>query len=240
MDTRSSTLIALSCVMLLTGCGGGGGGAGGYNGHPVVVTVTPQISSLAAGATQTFTATVQNAPVNVLWSSFGTEGTFSQPQISGNQSTVVFTAPATPPIYSGTSGDGLSYNTDNTQGIISISAGVPSSAGTFNYTEGTVQFPVTGPVSAGISTFTTSVKLGATDLFTGYCVGATNNTIVWQVNGVTGGAMATGTIAEGAGSIGGVYTAPSTMPITGSTVTVSAVCQVDSTKNASKTITLTP
>ncbi|HZQ42086.1 MAG TPA: hypothetical protein VFA99_02485 [Acidobacteriaceae bacterium] len=239
MGARSFTFIAVSWVVLLASCGGGGGG-GGYNGQPVVVTVTPQITSMAAGTTQMFTATVQNGPTTVGWFSYGTAGTFSQPQVSGNQSTVVYTAPSTPPIYSGTSGDGLSYNATNTQGVVTITAGVPSNANTFNQTVGTVQFPITGPVSAGISTFSTTVKLGATNLFTGYCVGATNNTILWQVNGVTGGSSATGTIVEGALSIGGEYTAPSTMPVTGSTVTISAVCEVDNTKSASEKITLTP
>jgi hypothetical protein len=59
------------------------------------------------------------------------------------------------------------------------------------------------------------------------------------VNGVTGGSTATGTIAP---QITGAayFTAPTVMPMTGNTVTITAACQADQTKHASATVTLTP
>jgi hypothetical protein len=157
-----------------------------------------------------------------------------------NESTITFTAPSTPPVYSETDGGGnVHYDDSTTQGIVVLTASVPNGVGSFTDVSGTVQFPIIGTVSAGVAPTSTSVKLGATNIsFTGYCVGASSNNLLWQVNGVTGGSSSAGTIAA---SFGGAatYTAPATMPMTGSTVTVGAACQVDATKHATSTVTLT-
>ncbi len=229
--------------MIFGSCGGGGsaGSGSGYSYQNITVTITPQISSLPVSQTQSFSATVANAPPTFSWQTFGSAGTISQQTTSMNTSTITFTAPSSPPVYStkDVAGD-VSYNDSTTQGIIVLSAGVPAGPNTFNDVSSTVKFPIIGTVSAGIAPTTASVKLGATNIsFTGYCVGAANNTVLWQVNGVTGGSMSAGTIAANA-SGGATYTAPATMPMTGNTVSVAAVCQVDPTKNAASTVTLTP
>lgn len=232
--------LSASCVLVLAGCGAGGSASGSnYSYQNITVTLTPQISSLAAGQAQSFSATVANAPPTFSWQTFGTVGTISQQTTSSNTSTVTFTAPSSPPVYSqkNVAGD-VSYNDSTTQGIIVLSVGVPAGLNTFSQVTATEKFPVTGTVSAGIAPTTASVKLGATlTSFTGYCVGASNNTVVWQVNGVTGGSMSVGTIAANATG-GATYNAPATMPMTGSTVTVAGVCQADSTKTATSTVTL--
>jgi len=74
-----------------------------------------------------------------------------------------------------------------------------------------------------------STRLGATSQFTATVTGTTNQAVTWQVNGVTGGSAAAGTI-----SASGLYTAPASMPSV-QTVTVSAV----SAASASATATLT-
>jgi uncharacterized protein (DUF1800 family) len=72
-------------------------------------------------------------------------------------------------------------------------------------------------------------RLGATTQFTATVTNTSNTAVSWQVNGITGGSTATGTI-----SAGGLYTAPATLP-TPSTVNVGAVSQANGA--ASSTLT---
>lgn len=102
-------------------------------------------------------------------------------------------------------------------------------------------FVVTAPsVTVGLSPATATVALNATQQFTGYAVGNVNNALTWQVNGVTGGSTANSTIAPLVNGFPGVYlyTAPTAIPMTGDTVTLTAISQADPTKTASSTITL--
>ena len=73
--------------------------------------------------------------------------------------------------------------------------------------------------------------------FYGDAVGDVNNAILFQVNGVTGGTLAAGTITNATGSQG-MYNAPSVMPMTGSAITITVVSQADPTKTSSATVTL--
>jgi hypothetical protein len=52
------------------------------------------------------------------------------------------------------------------------------------------------------------------------------------VNGVTGGSAATGTITNAVTAFyeGGLYTAPTVMPMTGDTVTITMISQADPPK----------
>jgi uncharacterized protein (DUF1800 family) len=75
--------------------------------------------------------------------------------------------------------------------------------------------PVT-PATVSVTGATQS-RLGATTQFTATVTGASSSTVVWQVNGVTGGSAATGTISSA-----GLYTTPATLP-SPNTVTISAV-----------------
>ena len=68
--------------------------------------------------------------------------------------------------------------------------------------------------------------------FTAALTGTTNTAVAWQVNGVTGGSAAAGTI-----DANGNYTAPGAVP-TPANVTVSAVSQADVTKSGSATVTI--
>ncbi|MGA1982412.1 MAG: DUF1800 domain-containing protein [Acidobacteriaceae bacterium] len=61
------------------------------------------------------------------------------------------------------------------------------------------------------------VRLGSTAQFTATVTGETNTAVTWQVNGVTGGSSAVGTI-----SAAGLYTPPATIPAT-NPVTITAV-----------------
>src|SRR4029077_19848621 len=88
-------------------------------------------------------------------------------------------------------------------------------------------------VTISISPTAASVVTTKTQPFTATVTNATNTAVTWQVNGVTGGDSAHGTI-----SASGLYTAPSAVP-NPATVTVSAISQADPTKSASATMTIT-
>jgi len=77
-----------------------------------------------------------------------------------------------------------------------------------------------------------STRLSATTQFTATVTGTANTAVSWQVNGVIGGAAATGTI-----SISGLYTAPAAMP-TVQSVTVTAVSVASAGSSGSLTESL--
>jgi hypothetical protein len=146
--------------------------------------------------------------------------------------TFMYTAPPTPPIYTGAGMDA------NTQGTVTLLASVQDLGMSINDNQ---TFVVTAPsVTVGLSPATATVALNATQQFTGYAVGNLNNALTWQVNGVTGGSTATGTIVPTLNEPSGTYTytAPAAIPMTGDTVTVAIISQADPTKTASSIITL--
>jgi len=89
------------------------------------------------------------------------------------------------------------------------------------------------PISVSVSPTSAALRLGQTQQFTATVQNTTNPSVTWQVNGVTGGDAAHGTI-----STTGLYTAPTSVP-NPATVTVTAVSQADPTKSASANITVT-
>lgn len=88
-----------------------------------------------------------------------------------------------------------------------------------------------GGVSIAISPTTATVPANGTQQFQAMVTGSSNTAVQWQVNGVTGGNAASGTI-----STAGLYTAPST-PVA-LQVTVSAVASADSSKVANAAVTV--
>jgi hypothetical protein len=64
-----------------------------------------------------------------------------------------------------------------------------------------------------------------------------NRAYTLQVQGVTGGSTAYGTITQDSVNAG-LYTAPAAMPVTGKTVVVTVVSAADPTKTATATATL--
>ncbi len=102
-------------------------------------------------------------------------------------------------------------------------------------------------VSVSISPTSVSVQTGQTKQFTASVTGTTNTNVTWQVNRVSGGSTATGTISST-----GLYTAPSSVPSVSSTglytapssvpsvnpVTVTAQSVYDSTKAGNATVTI--
>jgi hypothetical protein len=87
-------------------------------------------------------------------------------------------------------------------------------------------------VTVKVSPATANVRADATQTFSVTVSSTSNMAVTWQVNGVTGGSSATGTI-----SASGMYTAPSAVPAN-NTVTVRAISAASSSANASGAVTL--
>jgi uncharacterized protein (DUF1800 family) len=102
-------------------------------------------------------------------------------------------------------------------------------------TSGTVNLTVLNPIAVTVTPDKQTIRIGQTETFTAHVTNASSTAaaaVTWQVNGVTGGAAATGTI-----DVKGVYTPPAVLPATPS-VTITAVSVTDPTKSASATLNL--
>ncbi len=90
-------------------------------------------------------------------------------------------------------------------------------------------------VTVTVSPGTASVSAGGgTQAFAATVENTSNTAVTWQVNGVTGGNSTVGTI-----STAGLYTSPLLVPAS-STVTVTALSNVDNTRSGSAQVTITP
>jgi hypothetical protein len=98
-----------------------------------------------------------------------------------------------------------------------------------------VSVTVTAPAAVGIaiSPASATVPMGQKRQFTATVTGTPNTSVIWKVNGVTGGSSAVGRVSST-----GVYTAPRRASSPG-TVTVSATSVADPTKSASAQVTVT-
>jgi hypothetical protein len=97
---------------------------------------------------------------------------------------------------------------------------------------GTPPKPPPPTVVVTIQPATADLFLGQTQTFQATVTGDANINVTWEVNGVTGGGATTGTI-----SATGLFTAPTILP-PGSSVTVTAIAQVNPKDSASVTVAL--
>lgn len=88
-------------------------------------------------------------------------------------------------------------------------------------------------ITVSITPANPSVQTGNTQQFTATVANTSNTAVTWQVNDVTGGAAATGTISNS-----GLFTAPAAVP-SPATVTVKAISAADAAVTASVTVTIT-
>ena len=93
--------------------------------------------------------------------------------------------------------------------------------------------PTANEVVVLINPPSANVALGQTQQFLASVSGSTNTTVIWTVNGLTGGDATTGTISSS-----GLFTAPQSLPNPAS-VTVTAASQVAPQSRASAVVTLT-
>ncbi len=107
-------------------------------------------------------------------------------------------------------------------------------AGAIKGSSGNPGDPGTPPpaVSVTVSPNPVNVRIGGTETFTASVSGESSQTVTWQVNNVTGGTAATGTINSS-----GVFTAPASLPNPNS-VTIEAVSASDSSASGGSAVTL--
>ena len=223
------SVVPISVTLALIGCSISGGTS--YAFLPPSVTISPQITSVAVNGNQSLTAAVKNTPSSVGWfvqpsTLPGVDvGSFS-PAINGFSG--IYFAPPEPPIYSSSD-----VAAGAVQGSVTLSATVADSLASNLFTKTSLTFAITGPISVHLSPPAASLALGATQQFAGYAVGSTTNTLIWQVNGFSWGSQSTGTITNG-----GLYAAPTAIPMSGNTITITCLSAADSTKSASSVVIL--
>jgi serine protease len=108
----------------------------------------------------------------------------------------------------------------------------PASAGTSACLAAITVPPHPVTVSISPASGTVTAGSGGTLSFAATVAYTLNSQVTWQVNGMTGGSAALGTI-----SASGIYTAPATVPAP-STVTVAAVSVADPTRSGTATVSV--
>jgi hypothetical protein len=179
------------------------------------ITISPANSTVVTGGSVQFAANVQNAPQAVVWEVNGIQlGTPASGTISA---TGFYAAPSQIPSPS----------------VVTITALLQTNPSVSASTTLTIVSP---PVSLSISPTTANVASGGSQQFTA-TVQNSSAPVTWEVNGISGGGQADGTIAS-TGSDAAAYTAPTvTSPLT---VTVTAVLQSDPSIAASSGVTVLP
>ncbi len=153
------------------------------------VVVSPTTASVPVGATQQFTASLQNASGGVQWSVEGVAG--GNASVGTISAGGLYTAPDAVP-----AGGSVSVRATH------LASGASDAA--------TVSVTVATPPSVVVSPKTTSVPTGATRQFAASLQNASGG-VQWSVNYIDGGNASVGTI-----SAGGLYTAPDAVPAGGS------------------------
>jgi len=188
----------------------------------VTVSVNPSSASVPVNTTKQFTATVTgNSNQLVTWDvngAVGGNGTVGFiDSVNG-----LYKAPLTPP-------------TPATVTVHATSSAVtPSAIGSASITVTNPQPPPPPPpVGISISPTIANMRVRNTRQFTATVTNATNKSVTWKVNGVTGGNSTFGTI-----STSGLYKAPGSVP-SPATFSVTAISAADTTKSASASVTVT-
>jgi hypothetical protein len=183
----------------------------------VTVSVTPSSANVAVNATQQFNVSVTNASnPAVNWSVNGVVGGNSAVgwiSLSG-----LYTAPAVVPSPATATVEAASQTTPTAFGTASLTI-IPAS-------------PPPPSVSVKISPTSVTLRTGQSRQFTDSVHGSTNTSVVWKVNGITGGNSTVGTISKQ-----GTFKAPASVP-SPSVVTVSAVAAADGKTSASAAVTV--
>jgi hypothetical protein len=205
-------VFSVICMLLLSSCG-----VTSQNPSPspaIAVSVSPANVSVALGATQQFVATVTNtANLSVTWNVNG---------MAGGNSTVGTVSPG-----------GLYTAPQLLPQPASITVQATSQADTTASGSAAVTIIAGSSEVVTIAPTTASVLLGGTQQFTAAVSNAANQSVNWNVNGISGGNSAVGTISST-----GLFTAPQILSQPAS-VTVQAISQADSAASASAPVTIT-
>lgn len=202
-------------VVLMAALLAGIDACGGSSKPPISVTVAASVLSIPVNGNAVFTATVVNSNnQNVTWAVNGgaANGTIN--------SSGFYTAPAQVP----------------SPAQVTVTATPQANSAVSGQANITITISVTvSPASATVQTFNP-------ELFTATVQGASNQTVTWEVNGISGGNSSVGTITTSGTS--GIYTAPESVPVNASsgqtaTVTVQAIPQANPSLSASAVVTIT-
>ena len=200
----------------------------------IIVSVSPEVATVALGATQAFHATVTGAQdTTVTWDVNGvvggnsTLGTIVNSQTDPNDTT--YTAPQVLP----------------TSGSVTVNAHSNASPGVF--ASATITF--TGAINVALSPASVTLAIGHRQTFTAQVNNTLNQNVTWQVSGVAGGNSSTGEICvtgsnpcqqistSNGGSVD--YLAPAGVP-SNNPVAVTATSQASSSLSASASVTILP
>ncbi len=172
------SLAALLCPALLASCTNGVFSSPLY----LAVTITPRPASVPVRGSVVFDASVTNnlsLPTWTLLQASSTGDAGSLTAVAGRPNSILYTAPATPPIYT-------DPPAGFTQGTVSLRATVvppPASASLPDAVDSVTVFITAPAIAVGLSPAAAAVALGQTRVFTGYAVGSVDNVLIWQVNG---------------------------------------------------------
>lgn len=203
---RSSMVLLLFCAVtaftaeFLLGCGGGGSSTTIQNPMPTIASVSP---STAFAGDPAFTLTVTGT--NFVTSSIV--------QWNGSGRTTTF-------LSSTTLQAAINAADISTASTATVTVTTPAPGGGRS---GGANFTIAATPVVTISPASVIVAAGGQQQFQASVTNTQNTTVTWQVNNITGGSPAVGTISNS-----GVYTAPSAA----ANVTVSAVSQADSHQSA--------
>jgi dienelactone hydrolase len=223
------SLVGLSCMMVIAGCGGASGGGGGNpTPPPISVAVGPASAMVQAGATQQFTATVSNdsADKGVTWTvscSAAPCGKVSPTSTASGVATTYTASPTAP-------ASALTVTitaTSVTNGSATASA--------------TVTVPAAAAISVSVAPPNATVQPGGTGQFTATVTNdAANKGVTWTlVQDGSACSPSCGTVAP-TGTTSGTpttYTPPANAPVN-SVVTLTATAVTETTISASATITI--
>lgn len=180
---------------------------------PVSVSVSPASADLFLGATQPFTATVQNAANQaVTWQVAGITG--GNAAVGTITAAGLYTAPQVLP--------------SPARVVISAQSQASPSA------VGTAEVNLRSDVQVALAPAAASVELGATIQFAEFVTGSGNpsRAVTWSVNTIPGGDATVGTVSSS-----GLYTAPRALPP--GAVAVRATSVADPAKHAEAAVTVT-
>ena len=181
----------------------------------ISVTVSPATATVTISATQQFTASVAGTSnQSVTWDVNGFVG--GNATVGLISASGLYTAPAAVP----------------SPGSVTIHATSVADTSKFASATATIVNPPPPTVSVTISPTSAKVRITTTLQFTATVKNASNSSVTWKVNGVTGGNSTVGTI-----STSGLYQAPGRVP-SPATVTVSAVSVQDTSKAANASVTV--
>lgn len=186
------------------------------------VTISPLIANVQVGTSFTFTGTVIGvSDTSVIWDVGGLEG--GDAMVGTISQTGVYTAPSSVP-------------TPNTVTVTAVSSAQPSK---FASATVTITPPSVNAVTITISPTSANVDTDSQAQFQATVGNAQNQTVTWQVNGISGGNTTYGTITPVQGQTDVAnYLAPATVP-SKSTVIVSAIPTAAPNISATATVVIT-